>query len=252
MIINKNVYLDELQLISPGEIKKATLCLAFFRYKSEYDRLIRYLHFQECKYFNTLNFQKKIRHYLLGRFAAKQAVADLTGQINLSDIIIQSGIFNQPIATADKQNIQVSITHCGNCALALAFPEAYPTGVDLEKIESVNAEVLEEHMSTLEKEQTNFLPFSRAANFTLIWTAKEALAKILKTGLTTPLEVFEIEKIECPESNCVLGYYRLFPQYKAISFIVGCYSCSIVYPAVTKDFFNIDALKERLSICSFT
>lgn len=251
MILEPNVYMDELQLISPGEIKKATLCFAFFLHEADYDRLIRYLHFQERQYFNTLIFPKKIRNYLLGRYVAKQAVAYLTGQINLANIMIRSGIFNQPIVTGNKQNIQVSITHCGNCALALAFPEEYPLGVDLEKIDPGNIEVLEKQMSAIEQKQISFLPLSRAAGATLIWTAKEALAKVLKTGLITPLEVFEIEKIERLANNCIAGYYALFPQYKVISFIVNGYSCSIVYPAATKKHFAIDALKEGLNMCFF-
>jgi 4'-phosphopantetheinyl transferase len=251
MMLERNVYIDELQLISPGEIKKATLCFAFSLYELDNDRLIRHLHFQEREYFNTLIFPKKIRNYLLGRFVAKRAVADLTGEINLSNIMIQSGIFNQPIVICNKQNIQVSITHCGNCALALAFPEAYPLGVDLEKIDPGNSEVLEKQMSTVEKQQISVLPFSRAARATLIWTAKEALSKVLKTGLITPLEVFEIEKIECLKNNYIAGYYKSFPQYKVISFIVNGYSCSIAYPAVTKKHFAIDALKEGLGMYFF-
>lgn len=251
MMLEQNVYVDELQLISPGEIKKAALCLALFFDQSDYDKLIRHLHFQEHNYFNTLTFQKKIRSYLLGRFVAKQAVASLTGQITLSKILIQAGIFNQPIVVCNKQNIQVSITHCGDCALAVAFPEAYPLGVDLERIDSSNIEVLEYQMSTMEKKQISCLPLSRAAGATLIWTAKEALSKVLKTGLMTPFEVFEIEKFKHLADNCVAGYYKLFPQYKVVSFIVKGHICSIVYPAVTKKYFDIDALKERPGIYSF-
>lgn len=251
MILEQNVYLDELQLSSLEEIKKATLCFVFFLHEAEYDKLVRHLNFQERQYFNTLNFPKKIKTYLLGRFAAKKAVTSLTGQINLSEIMIQSGIFNQPIVVCNKQNIQVSITHCDSCALALAFPEAYPMAVDLEKIDSGNIEVLEKHMSTLEKKQIRVLPFSRAAKTTLIWTAKEALSKVLKTGLTTPLEVFELEKIEYLENNCIAGCYKLFPQYKVMSFIVNGYSCSIVYPAITKKYFNLDKLKQGLNMYFF-
>lgn len=246
IMLKQNVYIDELQLMSSGEIKKASLCFAFFLSESDYDRLVQNLHIQERNYFNTLIFQKRRRSYLLGRFVAKQAVAKLTGQTNLASIIIQPGIFNQPIVVCNEQNIQVSITHCGNCALAIAFPEAYPLGVDLEKIDYGNIEVLEKQMSPVEKKQISFLPFSRAAKATLIWTAKEALSKVLKTGLITPLEVFEIEKIERLENNYIVSSYKFFPQYKAISFTVNCYICSIVYPAVTKKTFAIDALKEGL------
>ena len=125
-----------------------------------------------------------------------------------------------------------------------------PLGVDLEKIDSGNIEVLENQMSTMEK-KISLLPLPRAARVTLIWTAKEALSKVLKTGLITPLEVFEIEKFEHLASNCVAGYYKFFPQYKVVSFIVKGYICSIVYPAVTKKCFDIDVLKEGLSMYSF-
>lgn len=62
-------------------------------------KVIPHLHIYERKFFSTLKFQKRARSYLIGRFVAKQAIARLSGEDNLANILIQSGVFNQPIVT---------------------------------------------------------------------------------------------------------------------------------------------------------
>lgn len=238
-----SVYIGELSLIRPDNIFKATLCCCFFSHVMDCEWLVQYLHTKERNYYNALKFEKRIRSYLLGRFVAKQAVAALTGEEDLTNIFIQSGIFTQPIVVSNKQNIQVSITHCDNFGAALAFPEAHPMGIDFQKISHDKRDVLERQISEAEKEQISSSSFSYVAGLTLLWTAKEALSKVLKTGLMTPFKVFEISKIEI-HNDYAMCYYKNFTQYKVISFIIHKYMCSMVYPLKTRIQFNIYSLKE--------
>ncbi|HBV97550.1 MAG: 4'-phosphopantetheinyl transferase [Peptococcaceae bacterium BICA1-7] len=245
-----NVYVDKLTLNRPENIYKATLCLCFLSDIEDYEVLIGHLHDQELKYYNTLEFEKRIRSYLMGRFTAKQAVAALTGRENLTDILIQPGIFTQPVVVSGCQNIQVSITHCDDFGAALAFPEAHPLGIDIEKINPNNADVLEKHITGAEKEIMGSCPFSFYAGLTLLWTAKEALSKVLKTGLMTPFEVFEIDGIEVFDNHSI-SHYKNFAQYKVISFTIDRYMCSIVYPKKTRMQFDINPIKENFSFIEF-
>ena len=240
------IYVDEFDLIRPENIFKATFCCSYFSSLADYKEIIKYLHPQEHNYYNTLKHEKRIRSYLMGRFVAKKAVAALSGKENLTNIYIQPGIFTQPIVVSDKQNIQVSITHCDDFGAGLAFPEAHPMGIDLEKISHDKRYVLERQITKAEKELISSCPFSYMAGLTLLWTVKEALSKVLKTGLMTPFEVFEISKIELYDEYAIC-YYQNFTQYKAISFTVYRYMCSIVHPLKTKIQLDIPSFKKNFA-----
>ncbi|BBB93464.1 MAG TPA: 4'-phosphopantetheinyl transferase superfamily protein [Methylomusa anaerophila] len=244
---NRNIFIDEFDLIRPENKFSATLCCCSFSHKIDYEGIIQYLHTQERNYYNTLKFEKRSRSYLIGRFAAKQAVAALTGEEKLTDIVIQSGVFTHPIVISNKQNIQVSITHCEDYGAALAFPEAHPMGIDLERIDPCKRDVLTGQNT--EFEATRIVPLVAAAasydaGLTLLWTAKEALSKILKTGLMTPFELFEISRIDIGD-DFIMCYYKNFAQYKAMSFIVDNYMYSIAYPIKTQLHFDVRSLKEN-------
>lgn len=241
-----NIYINKFDLIRPENKYKAAICYSFFPYMTDYKETIQYLHPQERKYFNSLTFENRIRSYLMGRIVAKQAVAALIGEKNLTNIIIQSGIYTQPVVVSSKQNIQVSITHCDDFGAGLAFPEAHPMGIDLEMINCDKRNVLEKQITRSEKELIIFSPFSCVAGLTLLWTAKEALSKVLKTGLMTPFEIFEISKIEFHDDYAIC-YYKNFAQYKAISFTIHRYMCSVVHPLKTKIQLDISSFKENFA-----
>ncbi|MCC5466699.1 4'-phosphopantetheinyl transferase superfamily protein [Pelosinus sp. Bkl1] len=241
-----NVYIDEVILTRLENTFKATICCCCFSSTVEYEGIIQYLHNQERNYYDTLKFEKRIRSYLIGRFVAKQAVASLINEENLTNIIIKSGIFGQPITISNKQNIQVSITHCDDFGVAIAFPEAHPMGIDLEKINLKNRDVLERQITEDEKDLINVLPLSYETGLTLLWTAKEALSKVLKTGLMTPFEVLEISKIEL-QDNDIMCYYKNFPQYRVIAFTIGGYMSAIAYPSRTHMNLDICSLKEKFT-----
>jgi 4'-phosphopantetheinyl transferase len=237
-----HVYIDKLDLVRAEGRFKACVCYCYLSEKIDYERVLPYLHEQERHYYNTLKFEKRLRSYLIGRFAAKQAVSTLNGKENLANIVIESGIFNQPIVVSNGQNIHVSITHSGDLGAALAFPEAHPMGIDLENINCQQREALEGQVTEWEKKMIVSLPMEYDAGITLLWTAKEALSKLLKTGLMTPFDVFAISKIELYD-HCTMCYYKNFPQYKAVCFTINNYMCSITYPLKTELRFDPYTLK---------
>lgn len=246
MLQTRNVCIEKLDLIRPENTLKAILCCCFLSCMTDYHELIQYLHVQERNYYDTLRFEKRIRSYLMGRFVAKQAVAALTGEKDVTNIYIQPGIFTQPIVVSKARNIQVSITHGDDIGAALAFPEVHPLGIDLEKVNLDKREVLERQMTASEKERIQGLPITYDIGLTLLWTVKEGLSKILKTGLMTPFEIFEVSKIEL-RAHHVMCFYKNFAQYKAISFTVGGYMCSMVCPMKTEMGFDVHSFKENFA-----
>lgn len=228
------VYSKELALTRPENTLRAAFCYCFFSDKEHYEKNIACLHEQERSYYNNLKFEKRMKSYLIGRFAAKQAIAHLTGEENINGILIQPGIFNQPIVVSDVSNLQVSITHCTDFGAALAFPEGHPMGIDIELVSAKQREALEGQVTDREKQQIGLWLSGYDEGLTLIWTAKEALSKVLKTGLMTPFDIFEISAMEL-SGRYVTCYYKNFPQYKAICFtLCDQYICSIAFPLKTE------------------
>ncbi len=248
--MNQFIYSKELTLIRPEETFKAGLCLCDCSKFARYEEIVAFLHPQEKKYYETLRFEKRIKSYLIGRLTAKKAIACLIRNDNLATISIQAGIFNQPVVSCpDRQNIQVSISHCDNFGAAIAFLEIHPMAIDVERI--INGE----HSRAIERESTESeiklikrLPFSYVAMLTILWTAKEALSKVLKTGMMTSFKIFEIDRIEI-NSDYALCFYKNFAQYKTIAFFINDYICSIIYPMKTELNLDFHSLKKNLSEC---
>ncbi len=71
---------------------------------------------------------------------------------------------------------------------------------------------------------------------------KEALSKVLKTGLTVLLSILEVKNIQICNDN-LISTFTNFPQYCSISFNIYDYICSIVYPRNVE--IDIDINKKR-------
>ncbi len=247
---NREIYIDEISLIRSEGLFKAVLCCCYFSSKFDYDSIIEHLNAHERSYFDTLQYEKRIRSFLIGRFTAKQAVAALTGENRVASITIQSGVFTQPIVVPNNRNIQVSITHCDNFGAALAFPDVHPMGIDIERISLHKQNVLEQQLTATEIKKIKSLTISYDFGLTLLWTVKEALSKVLKTGLMTPFEVYEISEIELHD-NYITCKYKNFAQYRAMSFYTGNYVCSIVMPHKTQLMFDIQRFKAKFAFSKY-
>lgn len=197
-------------------------------------------HADEQKRFRQYQVTKRRESYLMGRYAAKHAISNhllTSNEIGrFSDICIGEGIFHFPVvASPHHQNLQASISHSGSYAAALAFSEHHPMGIDIEELngKSLNSDKTESIQSQLTAAERERLEQHSTCDLELLllyWTAKEALSKVLKTGLMTDFSLYEIDQIEC-ESNVWRSRFRNFPQYKALTFRVGRDAvCSIVLP----------------------
>ncbi len=212
-----------------------SFCLACLPRTYEYERLTEYLHPQELGYYETLRYEKRKRSYLLGRFCAKMSFAKVSGENKPEEILIKRGFFNHPVLiySGIRDNLEVGITHCDEMGAAVAFYQSYPFGVDVERTSPDRASVMDRVMTEEEKVLWEGLGISATVALTAFWTAKEALSKVLKTGMNTPFYVFEISKIEEQEGYYV-SRYKHFSQYCCFTFNWGGYVLSLTCPQGTK------------------
>ncbi|QDH19811.1 4'-phosphopantetheinyl transferase family protein [Saccharibacillus brassicae] len=235
-----------------NESLKASICITRFVADSPFEEIVDYLQEEELSYYAGLQVEKRRKSFLLGRLCAKKAIQSYSDIENLKRILIRRGIFQQPIVVATLcSNVQVSITHSNDIGAAIAFSEGCSMGIDIEKI-SEESEVIESVLTQKERNLIQTLSMNSTAALYLMWTAKEALSKILKTGFTTPPQVFEIEKIHL-HSSYASSEYTNFSQFKATSFQAGDYIVSIVHPKRT--LIDLKMLNYLISktqaICSF-
>jgi 4'-phosphopantetheinyl transferase EntD len=205
---------------------------------SELSFYMKILHPEELMVYESFKHNRRRTSYLLGRLSAKQVLMNLTRENNSKSIHIDSGIFQFPVIKCNTiYNIQLSITHCDDIGISLGFQESHPMGIDLEKIEEKRINGI---LSQITRREELFFKNSFMKNivgYTVIWSIKEALSKILKTGLMIDFKLLEIENIII-KNNIVESRFCHFAQYRAISFIKGTYVCSIVLPKNTEADFE--------------
>ncbi|WP_025025491.1 4'-phosphopantetheinyl transferase family protein [Caldalkalibacillus mannanilyticus] len=228
-------------------LRKAILC--FIHCPNHSGALLPelFLHPTELEYFQTLKHERRKKSYLLGRLAAKKAIGELAERKDLSSIHIQSGIFTQPIITSPVlQNVQVSIAHSEDYGVAIAFPEEHPMGIDIEEVDEEKKDVLAEQLTESEKQMIKVTDGTDIEKMTVLWTVKEAISKILKTGLMTPLAVYELSKIEKEGAHTYKSFYTNFGQYKAVSYVLHGFAYTLAYPKNTEIDFTATQIDDWL------
>ncbi|MEQ7053655.1 4'-phosphopantetheinyl transferase superfamily protein [Paenibacillaceae sp. P-4] len=210
----------------------------------------RVLHPNESAYLEELRFDRRKKSYIAGRYSAKRAVTELMPTLRYQSIFVESGVFGQPFLVLEQaSNLQVSITHSGCVGAAIAFPESHPMGIDLEFMNDDKLGIMERHMTAQERGFINRVNCSYPLLVTMLWTSKEALSKVLRTGLTVSMGLLEIQEIK--ECNGVIRCtYSQFPQYASSSYVLGHYVCTIVSPRNTKFDVNLASLQGIDSILS--
>ncbi|MDO3681065.1 4'-phosphopantetheinyl transferase superfamily protein [Paenibacillus ehimensis] len=242
--MDTSLYLEELALIRPDNRFKAQLSFCSRTYPYEDAEALSILHEQELAYYRKLQYKRK-HSFILGRYCAKQAISayNRMGEPQLRHIWVQQGVFQQPVVMLPRtEPLQITITHCDHIAAAIAFPEAHPLGIDLEKIDGANVNAIESQITAPEKQMIADTSLEYEAALTMLWTSKESLSKILKTGLMTPLPVYEINHMDIKQDYVVTSYAN-FAQYRSVSFRAGSYMCSITLPKRTELEVNIPEIQ---------
>ena len=185
----------------------------------------------EIAYFSTLPFARRQGSYLLGRYAAKTALSAVLSEPELRAIEIERGVFEQPIVRYGRNGgWEVTISHTGDRAVALAYPAGHPMGVDLEQVDPAQHETILSQLSEPEIGWVNLRPAERFQFATALWAAKESLSKVLRTGLMVNIRVYDLAEFNLIDPRLWEGSFENFAQYKARVWIGSNHVLSIALP----------------------
>ncbi len=221
-----------LVMLRTGKTYFSSLYITSISFEELFETQFDFLNADECTYFKSLQHQNRQYSYLLGRYCAKKALSAAPFNIPPTLCSIERGIFGQPIVKSPSYNVQVCIAHSANIGAAIAYPEEHPMGIDLELIDDEYADTMRGEMTDEEFELAFHCTQNKTKAGALLWTAKEALSKILKTGRMMPFQLLEISSIRI-ENDFFYSQFKNFFQYQACSFILDGHFISIVYPGQT-------------------
>ena len=197
-----------------------------------------FLHEAEQSVLGKMKYERRQFSYLSGRFALKEALSLMAPSSSRNRWHVASGVFGQPyLKMAGGSVYDVSISHCQDVAMALAVEPGHPVAVDVEILEKKMEETLCAQVLDGEWE----LPFpeslSEAERALVLWTAKEALSKILKTGMMVPFELYETTTIATTPYGLSFEF-KNFAQYKAEIFFEMPYCFAMAYPEKSRLNYN--------------
>ena len=188
---------------------------------------------RELARYDAFRFAQKRAGFLLGRAAAKRALAPMLDEEAWPAIDVHPGVFGQPLVRHEHAlGVDVTLSHSNGMAVALAYPAEWPMGIDLETVKvDVAATVLAELDPSAEERAwlaTSSLPPAPAC--AVLWGAREALGKALKTGLNSPLRLFALCGITQSEPGGWVGGYANFPRFTWRVTQIGSRALSLAFP----------------------
>ncbi len=173
-------------------------------------------------------FKRKNKKRQKEYFTTRLMVKELVGADQ--QIRIENGILGNPILTGDSLNRQISISHSKSYAAVLIGARDMTVGIDIEDILGRDREELD--VALTENEHVFEEKFKDQECFKLtLWTAKEALSKFLKIGMTADWRIFEIANVLKNQTGYEIGF-RFFPDLKAYSVLIDGAVYSIICPGV--------------------
>ncbi|WP_346819749.1 4'-phosphopantetheinyl transferase family protein [Rapidithrix thailandica] len=185
---------------------------------------------QEQQQLESFEYPRRKNSYCLGRVSAKLAMQQILTKADLNTITVDNGVFGFPVVKGVQEKIQVSISHSDGLGVALAHFEEHPVGIDIERIDPDKTSVIETCLSNDEITLIKKKLMEPYGNF-VFWTIKEALSKILKTGLMLDFKYMQIGNLEKVKEGVWISHFSSFSQYRAISFTTQHYVGSVVLPA---------------------
>ncbi len=185
----------------------------------------------EAAYFAGLRFLRRQQSFLMGRYAAKLALQYALQEPDLKAIEIGRGVFEQPLVSyLSAKTPGVTISHCDEIAVALAFPNGHPMGVDIERIDPARLDIIQSQLSPAERGWSRSAGADEISLSTLTWTAKEALSKALTCGLMSPIEILNLSEFYPLGDRIWGGLFQNFAQYKFVGWVNRTAVMSVVLP----------------------
>lgn len=169
--------------------------------------------------------------FVHSRYITKKAVQNLMPDTPLNNIQVLKGVFEQPVLEIShgSASYDVSVSHKDNIAASLVFPHYHPAGIDIDVVTPQNMKALNRMLTAHEQHICGEYSERKMA----IYTAKEALSKIMKCGLTVPVHFLEVNALQ-KEETFYSGVFTNFCQYQFISFASGDHILTMVFPKNSK------------------
>ena len=122
--------------------------------------------------------------FLLGRMAAKTALSACLPGVPPAAWEIQRGCWHQPLVRGPAAGLAVTLAHHRGVAVALAYDDRGMAGIDLEPLDRDIQEAVASQVSAGETVWAQAA--TGAPGWHLLWTAREALGKFMRSGLLRP------------------------------------------------------------------
>ncbi|MDJ0751661.1 MAG: 4'-phosphopantetheinyl transferase superfamily protein [Woeseiaceae bacterium] len=142
-------------------------------------------------------FDKRRRDWLLGRWAAKNALLGISGLAtsDISRFEVDSAPNGAPVPRLDGRPypVSLSLSHSKDRAFSAVSSEAVALGCDIELVEPRSDVFVETYFTESERADVEAVnPSDRDALVTKIWSAKESTLKALQTGLQADTRSVEV------------------------------------------------------------
>lgn len=185
---------------------------------------------QELEFYKCLSVPRRKHSYLIGRYATKRSAASYLTTNKLKQIVVESGVFNNPLCTGPFNDMpMVSLSHTDSHGIAIATDRKHPVGIDIEKISTANSQIINKVTSPSELMLLKQHDIPTEVGLVLFWTAKEALAKSMTFGLMVEMEILQISSIT-PISGGFQLLFKNFHQYKCVSWMQQELAISLALP----------------------
>jgi phosphopantetheinyl transferase (holo-ACP synthase) len=110
-------------------------------------------------------------------------------------------------------------------------------GIDIEEIHMDKLPALERQVTGSERDMIINSAIGSMEGNTLVWTVKESLSKILKTGMMVDYGLLGLDTLKM-ENGMWISTFTNFRQYKGLSCLFENYIISCVLPKNTHADFN--------------
>jgi len=160
-----------------------------------------WLHPSELEIYNSFRFEKRKQDWLLGRWTAKNLlIENYYTDLDPDKIAILAGENRAPYVylNGEKNHHLISISHSHALSFCVSTNQEIQVGCDLEKIEKRSDFFLQDYFSDLERRKVNSIGkvLSEEMLYTTFWSAKEALMKATRQGMSLHPKKIEISNIE--------------------------------------------------------
>jgi phosphopantetheinyl transferase len=183
---------------------------------------------QEWERASVFQHDRARNAFLLGRRCAKRALTLLESNLDLKSISLLSGVAGNPILQGVLNPYEASISHSLDFAVAVTSPAQHPVTIDLERIRPDRVEAIERMLTPAELEMVQATK-DPASTSTLIWTAKEALSKWLRSGMSLHFKVLEVKSLQT-EPDRISGQFSSVFHLRFESWRVADWWITLVFP----------------------